>query len=226
MSGVLETFSVAEIMIRLLLTSVCSGLLGYERETHNQAAGFRTYMIVSNASALVMLTNQYICMSSGSGDPVRMGAQVISGIGFLGAGAILVTRNHQVRGLTTAAGLWASAIMGMAIGSGFYAGGICCFLFIFVSLKFLSKIDMKVSHHPRVVTLYCEMERRKDVGNLLRFAQSKHLPVSNVEIESLSRETSEEVSVIFTLDNNGKVEVTELLEEFSSVGGVTFISRI
>lgn len=226
MNEILGACSITSIMIRLLVTSVCSGLLGYERETHNQAAGFRTYMIVSNASALVMMTNQYISAISGAGDPVRMGAQVISGIGFLGAGAILVTRNHQVRGLTTAAGLWASAIMGMAIGSGFYAGGVICFLFIFISLKFLSRIDNKVSHHPRVVTLYCEMQRRKDVGNLLRFAQNRRLPVSNVEIESLSRESSEEASVIFMLNTNGKVEVTELLEEFSSVEGMNFISQI
>lgn len=226
MSGTLGIVGVVEIMIRLLVTSVCSGLLGYERETHNQAAGFRTYMIVSNASALVMMTNQYISAVSGAGDPVRMGAQVISGIGFLGAGAILVTRNHQVRGLTTAAGLWASAIMGMAIGSGFYAGGVICFLFIFISLKFLSRIDNKVSQHPRVVTMYCEMARRKDVGNLLRFAQNRQLPVSNVEIENLGREVSEEVSVIFTLNTDGKTEIEELLEEFSSVEGMEFIARI
>lgn len=70
------------------------------------------------------------------------------------------------------------------------------------------------------------MQRRKDVGNLLRFAQNRRLPVSNVEIESLSRESSEEVSVIFMLNTNGKVEVTELLEEFSSVEGMNFISQI
>ena len=148
----LETYDILAIVLRLLLTSVCSGMLGYEREKRNQAAGFRTYMIVSNASALVMMTNQFINQTVGTGDPVRMGAQVISGIGFLGAGAILVTRNQQVRGLTTAAGLWASAIVGMALGSGYYTGIIA--------------IDGCTAHSGDVNVLISEKDRNEIPGTI------------------------------------------------------------
>ena len=222
----MDIYEIGAIFLRLLLTSVCSGMLGYEREKRNQAAGFRTYMIVSNASALVMMTNQYINQVTGTGDPVRMGAQVISGIGFLGAGAILVTRNQQVRGLTTAAGLWASAIVGMAMGAGYYAGGIACFLFIYISLKFLAKIDDKISRAPRMATLYCELNRRRDMGSVIRFAQSKKYRISNVEINSLTKDVSKDVAVTFMIHSDGKTPMETLLKDFENVEGLSFIAQV
>ena len=121
----LADITVLSIVVRILLSTFCAGTLGFERERHNQAAGFRTYIIVSDASALVMMTNIFVA-GLGETDLVRMSASVITGLGFLGAGTILVTRNQEVRGLTTAAGLWAVAIIGTAFGAGFYAGGIIC----------------------------------------------------------------------------------------------------
>ena len=118
----LADITVLSIVVRILLSTFCAGTLGFERERHNQAAGFRTYIIVSDASALVMMTNIFVA-GIGETDLVRMSASVITGLGFLGAGTILVTRNQEVRGLTTAAGLWAVAIIGTAFGAGFYAGG-------------------------------------------------------------------------------------------------------
>src|SRR5699024_10424815 len=102
------------VFIRLLLATIMGGIIGLDRDLKSRAAGFRTHMIVSIGSATAMLTNQYILMDSGQviGDPTRMGAQVISGIGFLGAGTILVRKNDKITGLTTAAGLWATATIG------------------------------------------------------------------------------------------------------------------
>ena len=115
----LADITVLSIVVRILLSTFCAGTLGFERERHNQAAGFRTYIIVSDASALVMMTNIFVA-GIGETDLVRMSASVITGLGFLGAGTILVTRNQEVRGLTTAAGLWAVAIIGTAFGAGFF----------------------------------------------------------------------------------------------------------
>lgn len=141
----LADITVLSIVVRILLSTFCAGTLGFERERHNQAAGFRTYIIVSDASALVMMTNIFVA-GIGETDLVRMSASVITGLGFLGAGTILVTRNQEVRGLTTAAGLWAVAIIGTAFGAGFYAGGIiamrssslrckCCGAWTFASAR-------------------------------------------------------------------------------------------
>ena len=112
----LADITVLSIVVRILLSTFCAGTLGFERERHNQAAGFRTYIIVSDASALVMMTNIFVA-GLGEKDLVRMSASVITGLGFLGAGTIIINARQQVKGLTTAAGLWASACLGLAIGA-------------------------------------------------------------------------------------------------------------
>ena len=123
--------------LRLLSALVMGGILGLERGMKNRPAGLRTYMLVCVGSCLIMMTNQYIFQATGTGDPTRMSAQVISGIGFLGAGTIIVTGKQQVKGLTTAAGLWASACVGLAIGAGFYECVILAFVLVFLVVRIL-----------------------------------------------------------------------------------------
>ena len=118
MDGLREVTPLA-ILLRILAAVVIGGLIGLERGMKNRPAGLRTYMLVCVGACVVMLTNQYIFQTSATGDPTRMAAQVVSGIGFLGAGTIIVTRRNQIKGLTTAAGLWASAGVGLALGIGF-----------------------------------------------------------------------------------------------------------
>ena len=112
------------VALRVFSAVIIGGLLGLERGMKNRPAGLRTYMLVCVGSCMIMLTNQYIFQVYETGDPVRMGAQVVSGIGFLGAGTIVVTRRNQIKGLTTAAGLWATAGLGLAIGIGFYEAAL------------------------------------------------------------------------------------------------------
>jgi len=212
--------------LRLTVTVILSGILGYEREKRNQAAGFRTYIIVSSASALVMMMNQFIFSTMNTGDPVRMGAQVISGIGFLGAGAILVTRNQQIRGLTTAAGLWAAAIIGMSIGAGYYAGGIVCSLFIFVCLRFLTAIDRKIGKNPPVLVLYFELSSRRDLGNVIRYVHAHKYHISDMKTDPLSDDGSGDITVTFMLHTDGRADTDELLRELESIPGVNFAAPI
>ena len=114
----------AAVVCRILAALLIGGILGMERGMKNRPAGLRTYMLVCVGSCLIMMTNQYIYQLTGVGDPVRLGAQVVSGIGFLGAGTIVVTRRSHIRGLTTAAGLWAAAGVGLALGIGFYEAAL------------------------------------------------------------------------------------------------------
>ena len=106
------------IAVRIAVAVVLGGIIGLERGLKNRPAGLRTYMLVCVGACLIMVTNQYIYQVFGTGDPVRMGAQVVSGIGFLGAGTIVVTKRNQIKGLTTAAGLWAAAAVGLSVGIG------------------------------------------------------------------------------------------------------------
>ena len=125
---------------------IFGGIIGYGRERERRPAGLRTHILVSIGSTLSMITNIYMCkIYNGYTDPTRLGAQVISGIGFLGAGTIIVTGKNKVRGLTTAAGLWACACMGLAIGAGFYSGVIIGCLFISAVTVALANIDKKIN---------------------------------------------------------------------------------
>lgn len=131
----LDSFQISTLM-RLVFAAVCGGLIGLERELKGRPAGLKTFSLVCVGATLAMITNEYISVyvSGGSGDAARMAAQVISGIGFLGAGTIIVTGVNQIKGLTTAAALWVTAALGITIGTGFYFGCNCrnhCGVFVF-----------------------------------------------------------------------------------------------
>ena len=222
----LTDITVLSIVVRILLSTFCAGTLGVERERHNQAAGFRTYIIVSDASALVMMTNIYISQVVGYTDLVRMPAAVITGLGFLGAGTILVTKSQEVRGLTTAAGLWAVAIIGIAIGAGFYAGGIICFAFIFLAMQVLRRVDLRIRKTQRVSTVYFEMEKKSTAGQIIRYVKSRGHYIWDLNMFS---EVKEEygggpVCGTFTLWVNGKTTLDEMLEELEKLDGVSYIT--
>ena len=111
--------------LRLLLAMACGGLIGLERAFKRRPAGFRTHILICMGAAMTTLTSQYLYLYMGLyTDMARLGAQVVAGIGFIGAGTIMVTSRQRVKGLTTAAGLWASAIVGLALGGGFFEGGL------------------------------------------------------------------------------------------------------
>lgn len=130
-----------EIVLRLVLSAVIGGAIGIEREASNRPAGFRTHILVSVGSTLIMLVSAY-GMGEGA-DPARLAAQVVSGIGFLGAGTILRTGNH-IKGLTTAASLWVCAGIGLSIGAGFYLGGVITAAIVLISLVALGNVEVNV----------------------------------------------------------------------------------
>lgn len=132
-----------DIIYRLILTVILSGLIGLEREIHGREAGLRTHILVGIGASLIMLTSIYIASQYGVGnpaDPGRVAAGVVTGIGFIGAGTIIRSR-ASIKGLTTAASLWATAGIGLAIGSGFYLGALITTILILFSLIFLGRIE-------------------------------------------------------------------------------------
>jgi len=167
MIGIDSRQQVVTGIVRILLATLLGALIGMERGRKNRPAGLRTHTLVCIASALVMITNEQLIIAYGGGDPTRMGAQVISGIGFLGAGTILTDRRNRVRGLTTAAGLWASACIGLAVGGGFYIGGIvACLLVLITFTKFID-----VEHHfvrkNRMLELQVSFDTEKNFNRFL-----------------------------------------------------------
>ncbi|MDO5550282.1 MAG: MgtC/SapB family protein, partial [Lachnospiraceae bacterium] len=152
------------VLLRIFVAVVCGGLLGIERGRANQSAGMRTYILVCLGATVVMLTGQYMYEKFSTGDPARLGAQVISGIGFLGAGSIMVEGKTKVRGLTTAAGLWASACIGLAIGIGFYMGGVIATIVVYLVISKFKSISDHFTHNDMILRLYVEFDEMSELN--------------------------------------------------------------
>ena len=154
MTAHLRDLNLFSILIRICLSVLVGGILGMERGKKNRPAGLRTYILVCLGSALVMMTNQYVYITYQTGDPMRLGAQVISGVGFLGAGTIILTGRNKITGITTAAGLWTAACSGLAIGIGFYEGAILGGIAIAFTVSGLLKFDIWLRKKSRYLDLY------------------------------------------------------------------------
>lgn len=168
------------IVVRLVIATLLSGVLGIERTRKMRPAGLRTYMLVCIGSTVVMMTSQFLTMHYG-GDPGRLPAQVVCGIGFLGAGTIMVTRYFRVKGLTTAAGLWVSACMGLAIGIGFYFGAIMTFLVLLFVMIFADRMEDAYTMRLRRLSMFIIFSDISDLKNFKHVMQEKGIDTSNVE---------------------------------------------
>ena len=180
----LRQLNIVSMMLRIILALLMGGLIGMERERKRRPAGFRTYMLVALGAALTVILSQYLDyminnpwaeINASIGvktDASRFGAQVINGVGFLGAGTIIVTGRQEVKGLTTAAGLWASACMGLAIGAGFYECMIVGFILIFLCMRILPLIENAVMAKARNMNIYVEMDSVENVGAIVSLIKS------------------------------------------------------
>jgi len=214
------------IFIRLSLAMICGGILGMERGKKNRPAGFRTYMLVCVGATLVMLTNQYLCELYGTGDPARLGAQVISGIGFLGAGTIIVTGRNRVKGLTTAAGLWADACLGLAIGVGFYSAAIIGGALILLAMSVLHRLDDRMVANARNVDLYMEFQKMSDLGAFMAKIKEFGMKISEIEMTKSNSTEDIGVAVLITLKLEKKKPHTEIIELLSQIEGVRYLEEI
>ncbi len=214
------------VLLRILAAVIIGGLLGLERGLKNRAAGLRTYMLVCVGACLIMLTNQYIYQSFGSGDPVRMGAQVVSGIGFLGAGTIIVTRRNQIKGLTTAAGLWSAAGVGLALGIGFYEAAVVGGFAVFAVMTLLQKLDNRMHRKSKVVEIYVELNNQTPLGDFLRQLRSMELDVGNVEREFEPDSESDARAYIATVKAKTRRNRGELMEQLQTIPGVEYLEEL
>ncbi len=216
------------VIMRIVCSVVIGGLIGMERELKSRPAGLRTYMVVCLGACLVMLTNQYIYQTFGTGDPVRMGAQVVSGIGFLGAGTIMVTRRNQVKGLTTAAGLWTAAGVGLAIGIGFYEAAIVGGVTVFLVMTIIQFIDSNVQRKSKILEIYVELKEECALGQFLRVIREKDITIMDIQQEQATDDADEkELRAYFAfLKLKKRRKHTELLTEISEIPGVHYLEKI
>ena len=214
------------VILRIMAAAFLGGFLGLERGLKNRAAGLRTYMLVCIGSCLIMLTNQYIFQTYGQGDPVRMGAQVVSGIGFLGAGTIIVTRRAQVKGLTTAAGLWTAAGVGLALGIGFYEGAISGAFSMLVVMTLMQYMDNKMRNKTKSFEIYVELSGKATLGDLLR-----QIREMDIEIWDVQKQTGTDVegnvrAYSATLNTKKRTPHEIILEKIVTIEGVIYAETL
>lgn len=214
------------IILRIVTAEILGGIIGLERGRANRPAGMRTYMLVSIGSCVVMLINQYAYQVYGVGDPVRLGAQVVSGIGFLGAGTIIVTTHNQIKGLTTAAGLWASACIGLAIGIGLYEVAIVAYIAVFSVLTIMHKWDFYLKNRTNVLDLYIELASSVPFGTFLRNARELDLEVSDIQKEDHSHYDSEVIPFTITIRSKTSRTHDQILRSIRNMEGVRYYEVI
>ncbi|MDL2215691.1 MgtC/SapB family protein [Ruminococcaceae bacterium OttesenSCG-928-N02] len=208
----LRDLNLLSICIRFLLALLIGGLLGWERGQKHHPAGLRTYMLVCIGAAMVMMTNQYISIVYG-GDPVRMGAQVVSGIGFLGAGTIIVTGKQRIKGITTAAGLWTAACCGLAIGIGFYELAVIGGVLVWVVMAFFPRMEYFIRKAAKSVDLYIEFEPDFDFSNFVAYVQTLNITMADVQMHRSERTADGGYAAQLTVSGTDKIsaELTGLL---------------
>ena len=204
------------VALRTVSAVIIGGLLGLERGMKHRPAGMRTYMLVCVGACLIMIT----------GDPVRMGAQVVSGIGFLGAGTIVVTRRNQIKGLTTAAGLWTSAAVGLALGIGFYEAAAAGALAVFVVITLLQRMDNNLHRKSKQVEAYIELSQEITLGDFLRSVRDNNSEIGNVQREQDADSDAGNRAYIATIKVKKRTSHGEILEIVRDIPGVAYLEEL
>ena len=210
--------------VRMLLAVLCGGIIGMERTYKRRAAGFRTHILICLGASMTTLTSQYLYLNLGYyTDMARLGAQVVAGVGFIGAGCIIVTRRNRVKGLTTAAGLWVAAVIGLSLGAGFYAGGLITTVIIILAEFCLAKLEYRLMDSAPEINLYMEYSGRPCLENVLKFCREEGMKLLDMEITRSASGDKSASCVILTLRLNkrsDKQEISQLLAQLYDIKGV------
>lgn len=223
---VLREVTYLAVVLRLLTAVIIGGILGLERGMKNRPAGLRTYMLVCVGACLIMLTNQYLWQVSQAGDPMRLGAQVVSGIGFLGAGTIIVTKHNQIKGLTTAAGLWAAAGVGLALGIGFYEAALVAGFSVFFILTVIQKWDDRMRRKTRILELYIEYSDELPIGALIRQLRELDVEIEGVELEHDMIPDDGVRALIMTLKTKKRYDHEKMMSKIRKIEGVVHLEEL
>lgn len=238
MGEYLQQLNMFSLILRLTLAGALGGCIGVERGQKHRPAGCRTYFIVCVGAALAMILGQYesamiqnfwtdvadvIGLKT---DVSRFGAQVINGIGFLGAGTVIVTGRQEVKGLTTAAGLWASACMGLAIGAGFYECALIGFLYILLTIFVFNHLGAWIVSHTRNMDFYLEYDHTDSIPQIIAAIKAMDIRVFSVDISKVKNGELVTRSAIFSVQLPKKMVHSEVIAGLAKKDCVLTIEEI
>ena len=219
----LKELNIISISFRIVLAVICGGVIGAERGRAHQLAGMRTYMLVCLGSTLVMSTGQYMYNTFEAGDPARLGAQVISGIGFLGAGSIIISGKTRVRGLTTAAGLWTAASIGLALGIGFYSAGILATAAVYMIMTRLKKMEYQITSDTFCYGVYVEYTGASTIASITQKIFERGLEIEEVQIGKQGKKTQKALLILKCVKNETRETIQKM---FEAIEGVTYFKYL
>ena len=234
----LRDLNTASVFIRLILALILGGLIGLDRALRHRPAGPRTYALVCVGAALtmvlsqyeyVMLTTDWAPMAEAVGlktDVSRFGAQVINGIGFLGAGTVIATNQQKVKGLTTASGLWASACLGLVIGSGFYEAAIFEFLLILVTMWLLRPLEEVIIERSRNINIYVEFRSIADMDEILKTIKDQDINIFDMDIHHGKEQIVQKPNAVLYLRMPHRAPHHELITLLSDLDEVYTVKEI
>ncbi|MBQ3507069.1 MAG: MgtC/SapB family protein [Clostridia bacterium] len=222
----LLAFNPVTVVIRVLLAALAGALVGLEREFHGRAAGMRTHMMVALGAALTAMIGMFTVNELGiSSDPLRVGAQVISGVGFLGAGTILLRGGgSRITGLTTAAGLWTAASIGLAVGIGFYVGAFMTVFAVMFTFTLVTRIEMRLNRKRQRMAIYLELEHVDAVRPMLDMLRTEY-GLMEAQVTPPRSGTPPHVGMEILVRVPQKLSTEENLRRFSDLPRVVFALR-
>lgn len=223
----LNDFSFVTVLIRMLMATIMAGFIGLERSKHGRAAGMRTHILVGLGASLAALMGYFMVYIGYTSDPARIAAQVIPGIGFLGAGIILVQNKSKIVGLTTAAGLWNTAIIGLACGLGFYEGAIVCFAFAIMTSLFFPKIEYWFSKNDKHTMIYLELAADANVNKIYDIIRNSNFgEIHKIDIISPRSGNTGHIGIMLTITLPKKSNVYSLEKTLCEVEGILFAVEV
>lgn len=215
-----------EVVLRLIASAIAGGIVGVEREANHSSAGLRTHILVTLGSTLIMLISMYGFQGHGSnsngGEPARLAAQVVSGIGFLGAGTILRTGN-SIRGLTTAASIWVCGGIGLAIGNGYYVGGVATTIIVLVALRGLVFIQKRISKRQQKLLIVQCKERAGLIGDIGNILGKNNICINEIKVnneDNIVEDDDNMIEIVFMLKLPSKPTNRAFFDEILNVYGV------
>lgn len=216
-----------DFIIRIGVAGLLGAIIGIEREIRSKEAGLKTHFLVAVGSALIMVVSKYAFSDIMNEDhmaldPSRIAAQVVSGVGFLGAGTIIIQK-QAVKGLTTAAGLWATAGIGLAIGAGMYVVGIGATILVLIGLEIVSRIFKVQFLFPQNIMVQMCINKREAVQQILETLHMKGIPILSYEVETSQQGTEIVYKIGMQLKNISSEEKNEFIQHMQTLPEVTFI---
>lgn len=219
----IRDFNFVSIVVRIVLATALSAIMGFERGRRGRAAGLRTHILVCLGATLASMTGLYIkTYIDPTGDVSRIAAQVISGIGFLGAGTILVRNKSTITGLTTAACVWATGAIGICVGYGFYEAAIVATVITYLTIRFLGTIEHKASLYGKEFNFYIEFNDANQLNNTIFAFKEKGYFIDSIELCDAKTTTPNSIAARITVKVKQKENVQEIQKQIGNIPNVAF----